>query len=169
MQLKFPVLQTVSFASCPIAVHLQESGSVFSVSSDQSYRIIQSQNHLGWKRPLTSSSPTINLTLPSPSPNHVPKHHIYTSFKYLQGWWLNHFPGQPVPMLDKPFSEEVFPNIQSKPPRHNLRPFSLVLLLATWEKTDTHLATTSFQVAVESDKVSLGPPFLQSKESCWPH
>jgi len=36
------------------------------------------------------------------------------SFKYLQGWWLNLFPRQSVPMLGKPFSEEIFPNIQSK-------------------------------------------------------
>jgi len=53
----------------------------------------------------------INLTLPSPPPNHVSNRHIYTSFKYLQGWWLNHFRGQPVPMLDSPFREQIFPNI----------------------------------------------------------
>lgn len=23
-------------------------------------------------------------------------------FKYLQGWWVDHFPGQPVPALDNP-------------------------------------------------------------------
>ncbi|KAK4807771.1 hypothetical protein QYF61_023604 [Mycteria americana] len=44
------------------------------------------------------------------------KHLIQTSFKYLQGWRLNHFPGQSVPMLDNPLGEEKFPNIQSKPP-----------------------------------------------------
>jgi len=49
-------------------------------------RIIDSQNHLGWKRPLRSSSPTVNLALPTPPLNHVPKHHIYVSFKYVQGW-----------------------------------------------------------------------------------
>ncbi|KAK4828209.1 hypothetical protein QYF61_024643 [Mycteria americana] len=41
---------------------------------------------MGWKRLLRSSSPTVNLALPSPTLNHVPKHHIYTSFKYLQEW-----------------------------------------------------------------------------------
>lgn len=46
-----------------------------------------------------SPSPAINLTLPSPSPNYVPKH-FYKSFKCFQGWWLNHFPGCPVLMLD---------------------------------------------------------------------
>lgn len=32
------------------------------------------------------------------------------------------------------------------------------------EETDPHLATASFQVLVESDKVSLQPPFLQDKQ-----
>lgn len=41
-------------------------------------------NHLGWKKPLGSLSPTINLTLPHPPLNHVPEHHSYTSFKDLQ-------------------------------------------------------------------------------------
>lgn len=31
--------------------------------------------------------------------NHVPRHHIYTSSKYCQGWWMNHSLGQPAPML----------------------------------------------------------------------
>jgi len=48
--------------------------------------IIESENHLGWKRTLRSSSPTTNPTLPSPPLNHVPKCHSYMSFKYLQGW-----------------------------------------------------------------------------------
>ena len=86
------------------------------LKGDPSKRIIKSKNHLDWKRPLRSSSPTVNLTLPSPPLNHFPKCHISTSFKYLQGWWLNHFPGQPVPMLDNPFREDIFPDIRSKPP-----------------------------------------------------
>ena len=36
------------------------------------------------------------------------------------------------------------------------------------EETDTHLATTSFQVVVESDKVSPEPPFLQTKQPQFP-
>ncbi|KAK4820465.1 LOW QUALITY PROTEIN: hypothetical protein QYF61_027747 [Mycteria americana] len=44
----------------------------------------------------------------------------------------------------------------------NLRPFPLVLSLITWEKRlNTHVATTSFQVVVESNKVSPQPPPLQ--------
>ncbi|KAK4825578.1 hypothetical protein QYF61_000577 [Mycteria americana] len=76
-------------------------------------------------------------TLPKPPLNHVPKHLIQMSFKYFQGWQLNHFPGQPVPMLDNPFREEKFPNIQSKPPLVQLEAISLILSLVTWEKRPT--------------------------------
>ncbi|KAK4811173.1 hypothetical protein QYF61_019804 [Mycteria americana] len=82
-----------------------------------------------------------------------------------QGWRLNHFPGQPVPMLDNPFSEVTFPNIQSKPPLVQLEALSSCAIICYWgEETDTHLSTTSFQVVVESNKVSPQPPFLQAKQ-----
>ncbi|KAK4818705.1 hypothetical protein QYF61_017926, partial [Mycteria americana] len=68
-------------------------------------------------------------------------------------------------MLDNPFSEVKFPNIQSKPPLAQLeaissRPITCYL----GEETDPHLSTTSFQVVVESDKVSPQPPFLQAEQ-----
>ncbi|KAK4824504.1 hypothetical protein QYF61_015902 [Mycteria americana] len=129
----------------------------------------ESQNHIGWKRPLRSSSPTINLTLPKPPLHHVSKHLIQTSFKYLQGWRLNHFPGQPVPVLDNPLGEEKFPNIQSKPPLAQLEDISSCPITCyLGEETDPHLSTTSFQVVVESDEVSPQPPFLQAKQSQLP-
>ncbi|KAK4831732.1 LOW QUALITY PROTEIN: hypothetical protein QYF61_018862 [Mycteria americana] len=128
-----------------------------------------SQNRIGWKRPLRSSSPTVNLTLPRPPLYHVPTHLIQTSFKYLQGWRLNHFPGQPVPMLDNPFSEEKFPNIESKPPLAQLEAISSCPITCyLGEETDPHLSTTSFQGVVESNKVSPQPPFLQAKQPQFP-
>ncbi|KAK4829521.1 hypothetical protein QYF61_005160 [Mycteria americana] len=133
------------------------------------HRITESQNHIGWKRPLRSSSPTINLTLPKPPLHHVSKHLIQTSFKYLQGWRLNHFPGQPVPMLDNPLGEEKFPNIQSKPPLAQLEAISSCPITCyLGEETDPHLSTTSFQVVEESDKASPQPPFLQAKQPQFP-
>ncbi|KAK4824291.1 LOW QUALITY PROTEIN: hypothetical protein QYF61_013036 [Mycteria americana] len=132
-------------------------------------RITESQNRIGWKRPLRSSSPTVNSTLPRPPLYHVPKHLIQTSFKYLQGWRLNHFPGQPVPMVDNPFSEVKFPNIQSKPPLVQLEAISShPITCYLGEETDPHLSTPSFQVVVESNKVSPQPPFLQAKQSQLP-
>ncbi|KAK4831678.1 hypothetical protein QYF61_018675 [Mycteria americana] len=81
------------------------------------------------------------------------------------GWRLNHFPGQPVPMLENPFSEEKFPNIQSKPPLVQLEAISSCPITCyLGEETDPHLSTTSFQVVVESDEVSPQPPFLQAKQ-----
>ncbi|KAK4807219.1 hypothetical protein QYF61_024339 [Mycteria americana] len=56
-------------------------------------RITESRYRIGWKRPLRSSSPTVNLTLPRPPLYYVHKHLIQTSFKYLQGWRLNHLTG----------------------------------------------------------------------------
>ncbi|KAK4822811.1 hypothetical protein QYF61_020094 [Mycteria americana] len=137
--------------------------------SCKNHRITESQNRIGWKRPLRSSSPTVNLTLPRPPLHHVPKHLIQTSFKYLQGWQLNHCPGQPVPMLDNPFSEEKFPNIQSKPPLAQLEAISSCPITCyLGEETSPHLTTTSFQVVVESDKVSPQPPLLQAKPPQFP-
>ncbi|KAK4822062.1 hypothetical protein QYF61_008871 [Mycteria americana] len=97
------------------------------------------------------------------------QHLIQTSFKYLQGWRLNHFPGQPVPMLENPLGEEKFPNIQSKPPLVQLEAISSCPITCyLGEETDPHLSTTSFQVVEESDKVSPQPPFLQAKQSQLP-
>ncbi|KAK4807064.1 hypothetical protein QYF61_018405 [Mycteria americana] len=122
------------------------------VLSARGSRITESQNHIGWKRPLRSSSPTINLTLPKPPLHHVSKHLIQTSFKYLQGWQLNHCPGQP-----------------SKPPLAQLEAISSCPITCyLGEDTDPHLSTTSFQVVEESDKVSPQPPFLQARQSQLP-
>ena len=92
-----------------------------------------------------------NLTPPSPPLNHVPKHHTYTFLKYLQGWRLSHFPGQPVPVLDNPFSEGIFPNIQSKLAVVQLEAISSHPITGyLGEETNTHLAAAAFQVVVES-------------------
>ncbi|KAK4814173.1 hypothetical protein QYF61_010005 [Mycteria americana] len=86
-----------------------------------------------------------------------------------QGWRLNHFPGQPVPMLGNPFSEVKFPNIQSKPPLVQLEAISSCPIVCyLGEETDPHLSTTSFQVVLESEKVSPQPPFLQAKQPQFP-
>ena len=63
-------------------------------------------------------------------------------------------------MLDNPFGEEIFPNIQTKPPRAQLEAIpSCPVTHYVGEDTDIHLATTSFQVVVERDKVSPQPPY----------
>ena len=108
--------------------------------------IVESQNHLGWKRHLRSSCPTFKIVLTSPPQNHATKSYMYTFFEYLQGWWLNYFPGQPVPILQwrifqwRNFSVKIFQwfffflisNLNI--PWCNLRPFHLVSSLGGWEK-----------------------------------
>jgi len=87
-------------------------------------------------------------------------------FEHLQGWGLHLFPGQPVLMPDHSFSKDFFPNIQSKPPLMQLEaiaPCPIASYLG--EETNTHLTTTSFQVAGESNQVSPQPPLLQAKQS----
>ena len=74
-------------------------------------------------------------------------------------------PRQPVPMLDKLFGEEFFPNIQPKPPL--MQPetiFSHPVASYLGEETDICLATTCLQIVAESEKVSPEPPFLQTKQ-----
>ncbi|KAK4808458.1 hypothetical protein QYF61_005523 [Mycteria americana] len=75
-----------------------------------------------------------------------------------KGWRLHHCPGQPLPMLDNPFSEEKFPNTQSKPPLAQLEAVS------SRRRDRPHLSTASFQAVVESDEVSPQPPFLQAEQ-----
>ncbi|KAK4814248.1 hypothetical protein QYF61_012744, partial [Mycteria americana] len=119
-----PFIQIIPAINDILHMALKDKILILSAIHGDPYRITESQNCIGWKRPLRSLSPTVNLTLPRPPLCHVPKHLIQKSFKYLQGWRLNHFPGQPVPMLDNPFSEVKFPNIQSKPPLAQLEAIS---------------------------------------------
>jgi len=60
--------------------------------------------------------------------------------------------------------KKVFLISNLKLPCCNLKPFPLILSLVTWEETNTHLVTPSFQVLVESDKVSPQLLFLQAKQ-----
>ncbi|KAK4823611.1 hypothetical protein QYF61_004214 [Mycteria americana] len=70
----------------------------------------------------------------------------YCRTKKAKGWRLNHFPGQPVPMLDNALGEEKFPNIQSKPPLVQLEAISSCPITCyLGEETNPHLSTTSFQ------------------------
>jgi len=69
-------------------------------------------------------------------------------------------------MSDHSFSKEIFPNIQSKSPLMQLEAISSHPIVSyLGEETNPHLTTTSFQVVVESNKVSPQPPLLQTGRS----
>jgi len=83
----------------------------------------------------------------------------------LQGWGLHHYPGQPGPMPDHSFREEMFPDIQSKPLLAQLEAISSHPIIGyLGAETNPHLTTTSCQGAVESEKVSPQPPLLQTEQ-----
>lgn len=66
---------------------------------------------------------------------------------------------------------EVLPSIQTEPPLVQFMHFNLYLSFYCYylgEENDTQLATTFFQGAVESDKISLQPSLLQTKQSPQP-
>jgi len=68
-------------------------------------------------------------------------------------------------MPDHCFSKDIFPDIQSKPPLMQLEAIaSHPIDRYLGEETNTHLTTPSFQVVVESEKVSPQPPLLQTKQ-----
>ena len=70
---------------------------------------------------------------------------------------------------DHSFSKEIFPVIQSKLSLKKLEAMSSHPITSyLGEETNTHLTTVSFQVVIESDKVSPQPPLLQTKQPQFP-
>jgi len=102
------------------------------------------------------------LSSPLPSPydqchplNHVPKHQVQPFLEHPQGQWLHHLPGQPVPMPDCSFWEEMSPNFQPEAPLVQLEAIpSCPITSYLWEEAEPQLPTPSFQVVVESNKLS---------------
>lgn len=97
-----------------------------------------------------SSGPTLDQISSHPLKN-IDKCHIYLFFEPFQGWWLQHFPGEPVTMLNHSFSEE----------------FSLIWghfplsCRSLGEEPDSCLAAPSCQA--ESNMVFPEPSFHQNK------
>ncbi|KAK4829778.1 hypothetical protein QYF61_006577 [Mycteria americana] len=140
--------QLEAISSCPIASYLGEETDTHLVTT--SFQVAVESDML--------QHLNVSLVVRGPKLNTV-----------FEGRRLNHFPGQPVPMLDNPLGEEKFPNIQSKPPLAQLEAISSCPITCyLGEETDPHLSTTSFQAVVESNKVSPQPPFLQAKRSQLP-
>ena len=98
-----------------------------------------------------------------PPLSHDPKHHIQTVFKGIQGWWLNHLLGEPIPVLHNPFCKEAFliSNLDLPGATWGHFPSSC----HQWEETNPALTVISYQVFEESNKVSSQPPLPQ--KICW--
>lgn len=71
-------------------------------------------------------------------------------FEHFQEWWFHHLNGQPVTMPDFPFSEEIFPNIQTKFPHVQLKDISYCSVAYYLEEdTKPQITMAFFQVVVE--------------------
>lgn len=95
--------------------------------------------------------------------NHVPKCHIYTSSKYFQEWRCNHSLRSLLQCFTTLLVKNSFLKSNLNWPWHNSKTFPLVPSLVTLEKRPT-----SFQVVVESNKVSSDLSFLQIKQPHFP-
>jgi len=91
--------------------------------------------------------------------------------KHIQGWWLNHLPGEPILVLNNPFCKEVFPDIQPKLTLEQPEAISpCPVAYHQWEQTSPALSVDTFQILEESNKISphssspqtKQPEFLQS-------
>ncbi|KAK4810503.1 hypothetical protein QYF61_004283 [Mycteria americana] len=89
-----------------------------------------SSDRTRWKRPLRSSSPTVNPTPPCLL-NHVLKRHIYTDGDSTTSL------GSLFQCLTTLSVKKFFLISNLNLPWHNLRPFPLILSLVTWEKRPT--------------------------------
>ena len=78
-------------------------------------------------------------------------------------------PMQSIPASDHSFTEQVFLNIQPEPPLAQLKAISSSPITSyVAAEASHHLTTVSLQVAVESNKVSLELPLLQTEPSQFP-
>lgn len=70
---------------------------------------------------------------PPCQPGHGTQWHIQYFLKHVQGLWLHCLSGQPVPMPNQLFCEEILRNVQPKCPLGQLRTVSSCLSLVFWE------------------------------------
>jgi len=78
---------------------------------NKNHRFLESQNGLGWKGPLRSSS-TTPCYRQGPLPlDQVAQRPILPGLEHLQGWVTHSFSWQPVPVPYHPLRKEFISNI----------------------------------------------------------
>jgi len=92
-------------------------------------------------------------------------YHMSSVLEHLQGWWLDHYPGQPVTMPNHSFLE-VLPKIQPESSLMQLKAITSLPLTVMWEKKLT--PTSPWPPFREGSKVSPDPPLLQIEQYQFP-
>lgn len=119
-------------------------------------QIMESQNHLGWKKPLSSLNPDFDWS-PHCHLNQSTQYHIQKFLECFQGWSLHLSPGKSIPMFKNPLHEKIPPDVQFEPPWCSLRLFPLTTGCLGEE------AAFYCQGFVQSQKVPPEPLFPQAE------
>ena len=90
---------------------------------------------------------------------------VQAGLEYLQRRRLHNLPGQPVPVLHHPQSEEVLPHIQMELPVLQFVPIAPCPVTGHhWKELGTILLTPTLQIFVSIYKVPSQPSLLQDGE-----
>ena len=130
----------------------------------------ESQNHrmLGVGRDLCgSSSPT-----PLPKQGHLQQAAqdlVQAGLEYLQRKRIHNLPGQPVPVLSHPQSEEIVPHVQTELPMLQFVPIASCPVTGHhWEGCGPILLTPTLKMFISIYKVPSQPSLLQAKQAQLP-
>jgi len=133
----------------------------------RTHRITESQNHrmFGVGRYLCGSSSPPPL-LKQGHLQQAAQDFVQASLEYLQRWRIHSLPGQPVPGLCHPQSEEVLPHV------HTELPVLQFVLIAPcpvaglhWKESGPILLTPTLQIFISIYEVPSQPSLLQEKQA----
>lgn len=110
------------------------------------------QNQLGWKKPLRSAS-SISDPTPPCQVQQGTERHVQSLLKHLQGWWLHHLSGEPIPRSNDPFCGGTSPDVQPKPPLVHLKGMFACPVLCSAE-LDTGKAAVQTQGSLRAPKAT---------------
>ena len=119
----------------------------------QLYPLIwESQNVRGWKGPLW-----VTQSNPLPKQGHLQQaaqELVQADLEYLQRRRLHNLPGQPVPGLHHPQSEEALPHVQTELPKFQFVPVDPCPVSGhQWKESGPVLLTPTLQISISISKV----------------
>ena len=133
---------------------------------EQKQKIIGgSQNGLGWKEPLRSSSSHPLLQAGTPPARPGCSKPIQPGLECFPGGGIHNLSGQPVPVSHHPHSKEFLPNTQSKSALFQFKTISpRPVTTCPSKKSFPSLSVGPLQVLEGCYKMPLGPSPLQAEE-----
>jgi len=131
------------------------------------HRITESQHGRGWKGPLWVTQP--NPLLKQGLLQQAAQDHVQAGLEYLQRRRLHNLPGQPVPGLHQPQSEEVLPHVQVELPRLQFVPVAPCPVAGQhWKESGPVLLTPTLEIFIGISKVPCQHSLLQAEQAQLP-